>query len=89
MKTDLANRTGQHNYSSDSSEANNHASLATPSSGELNPETMANNPMYVVNFTPGNQDKNINITRQNISLSKISKRETEPVYQEPSDSLKH
>ena len=85
MKTDLANRTGQHNYCSDSSEVNNQASLATSGSAELSPETMANNPMYVVNFTPGNQDKNINIIRQNISLSKIHHRETRNVNQQPSD----
>ena len=89
METDLANRTGLHNYSSDSSEVNNQPSLATPGSTEFNPETVANNPMYVVNFTPGNPDKSINITRQNINLNKIPNRETENVYQEPSDSLKH
>ena len=89
MKTEMANRTGQHNYSSDSSEVNNQPSLATSSSPEFNPETIANNPMYVVNFSPSNPDKCINITRQNIGLSKIPIRETENVYQEPSDCLKH
>ena len=84
MKTDLANRTGQHNYCSDST-----SDLPSPASLDFSPESIANNPMYVVNFSPGNLEKNINITRQNISLSKIANRETENVYQEPSDSLKH
>ena len=84
MKTDLANRTGQHNYCTDSSEVNNQ-----PASPDFSPENIANNPMYVVNFSPGNLDKNINISRQNISLSKIPNRESENIYQEPTDSLKN
>lgn len=83
MKTDLANRTGQHNYCTDSTgPVNNQADPP-----DFSPENLANNPMYVVNFSPGNLDKNINITRQNIS--KIPIRETENIYQEPSDSLKN
>ena len=76
MKTDLDNRTSEHNYTSNSSEVNNNPSLATPNAPELTPDTIANNPMYVVNL-----EKCINITRQN-------KRETGNVYQEPADSLK-
>ena len=86
MSTDLANRTGQHSNSSDSSEVDNQSSQGTSSSAEFSPETIVHNPLYV-NFNPGHL--NINITRQNISLSKISNRDTEHVYQEPSDSLKH
>ena len=81
MNSDLVNRSSQHNYTSDSSEVNNHLILATRASQEFSPETMANNPMYVV--SPGNQDKNINISRK----KKIPRRETGHVYQEPSDSL--
>ena len=85
MKTDLDNRTGQHNYCTDSSDPVNNQTDPP----DFSPENMANNPMYVVNFSPGNLDKTINITRQNISLSKIPIRETENIYQEPSDSLKN
>ena len=85
MNKDLANRTGQHKYCSDSSEVNNDTSLANQISPEFSPETIANNPMYVVNFSPGNQDKNINIIRENISLSKIPNRETRDVNQQPLD----
>ena len=91
METDLANRTGQHNYCSDSTsgQVNNQADRQSPASLDFSPESVANNPMYVVNFSPGNLEKNINITRQNISLSKIPNSETENIYQEPSDSLKN
>ena len=77
MKTDLANRTGQHNYSSDSSEVNNQPSVATSSSPVFSPETIANNPMYVVNLSPCNPDNNISITMQN--------RQTGNVFHEPPD----
>ena len=82
MSTDLANRTGQHNYSSDSSEVDDQPSMATPSSAEFSPETIVHNPLYV-NFNPGHL--NINITRQNIRLSKIPNRN---VYDDVFDSLK-
>ena len=82
MKTDLANRSGQHNYSTDSREVNNQPSLETPGSAEVSPETIVNNPLYV-NFNPGNL--NINITRQNIRLSNIPKRNA---YDDVYDSLK-
>ena len=86
MNSDLGSRTGQHRYISDfgdSSEANNQQLRATPVSAEFSPETMASNPMYVVNFSPGNQDKNINITWQN----EIPHRETRHINQESLDSL--
>ena len=82
MNSELVNRTGQHNYSSDSSEVNNQPSLETPGSAEVSPETIVNNPLYV-NFNPGNL--NINISRQNIRLSKMPKRN---VYDDVYDSLK-
>ena len=82
MKTDLANRSGQHNYSSDSREVNNQPSLETPGAAEVSPETIVNNPLYV-NFNPGHL--NINITRQNITLSKIPNRN---VYDDVFHSLK-
>ena len=89
MKTDLVNRTSQHNYirdssdSSDSREVNNNPSLATPNAPELTPDTIANNPMYVVNFSNGKLDKYIKITRKKNSPGRVPKRETENVYQEP------
>ena len=82
MSTDLANRTGQHNSSSDSSEVDDQPSMATPSSAEFSPETIVHNPLYV-NFNPGHL--NINITRQNIRLSKIPNRN---VYDDVFDSPK-
>ena len=78
----MANRTGQHNNSSDSSEVDNQSSLGSSSSAEFSQETIVHNPLYV-NFNPGHL--NINITRQNISLSKIPYRN---VYDDVFDSPK-
>ena len=86
MNNDLANRTGHHKYSSDSndfSDVNNQLRLGTPNSAELSPESIANNPMYVVNFNPGNPDKSINIARQNNIPRRIPPRETGHFYDEP------
>ena len=87
MKTDLVKRTSQHNSSdsSDSSEVNNNPSLATPNSPEVTPDTIANNPMYVVNFSNGNLDKYVKITRKKNSPGKIPNRETKHFYDEPPD----
>ena len=64
MKMDLSNRTGQHNYTVD---MNNDSITASVS--DFNNETIANNPMYVVNYNPGKLDKTINITRQKLYSS--------------------
>ena len=83
MKTDLSNRTSQHQNPGDfsnSSEVHNQ-----PNSAEFCPETIANNPMYVVNFRPGNPDRSINITRQTNSFRRSPHRENENVYHEPPD----
>ena len=86
MNSYLANRTCHHNYCSDSGVVSKQPSLATPISPDFRLEPIANNPMYVA--SPGNQDKNINISRQNeipyISVSEALW-ETEHVYQEPPD----
>ena len=94
MRTDLANRTGQENYTVDI----NSDPLSSPVEDFTN-QTIANNPLYVVNYSPNKTDKNVNITRQKINasnrdiqnvrdnLSKSKNTETENVYQEPRDSL--
>ena len=75
MKTDQSNRTSQHQNPGDfsnSSEVHNQ-----PNSAEFCPETIANNPMYVVNFRPGNPDRSINITRQTNSFRRSPHREND------------
>ena len=92
MNTDVANRTNQHKFTSgvsdsrDCSDVNNQLRLGTPNSAEFNPETIAINPMYVVNLNPGNPDKSINITRQSNSFRRIPPRETGHFYDDPPNS---
>ena len=79
METDLANRTGQHNYTVDlDSEVFPPPISAIPDTGT------ATNPLYVVNFNNSKPEKNINITRERLSPRNES---GENIYQEPIDLL--
>ena len=79
METDLANRTGQHNYTVDL------GSEVFPPPVSPTPDTsMANNPLYVVNFNNSKPEKNINITRERLSPRN---EDGNNIYQEPIDLL--
>ena len=96
MKKDLANRSGQANSGLDNDEfftpepltpiselhipefpvvENNRISFSRPSND------MANNPMYIVNYS--RPEKNVNLDREN--LNKASNQDNDDLYQEPVD----
>ena len=96
MKKDLANRSGQHNIGIDDDDfftpepltpiselhipefpavENNQISFSRPSND------LANNPMYIVNYS--RPEKNINLAREN--SNRVSTLDTEDHYQEPVD----
>ena len=85
MKTDLANRTGQHNYTIDlNSEVLSSSADPTPTPQASTAHAMANNPLYVVNYSK--PDKVVNITRDKFNLEKNASVASENVYQEPADA---
>ena len=79
METDLANRTGQHNYTVDLG-----SEVFPPPVSPTADTSMANNPLYVVNFNNTKPEKNINITRERLSPRN---EDGNNIYQEPIDLL--
>ena len=83
MQTDLANRTGQHNYTVDISGD----VFPAPVSGPATPAPASeHNPLYVVNYSK--PDKNVNITREklnNLGPGGDGRHEEPDLYQEPRD----
>ena len=79
MKTDLANRTGQHNYTVDLGPEE-----FPPPVSPASVSGAAHNPMYVVNFNNRKPEKNVNITRERLNPRC---RDSDNIYQEPGDLL--
>ena len=82
METDLANRTGHHNYSVDM----NNDTMTRPMTPATELNSLANNPLYVVNYNNTRPDKTVNITRERLSRGNVHNC-GDSVYQEPRDIL--